>query len=425
MDLLLKNGHVVDSASGFEGKADILIHGNLIREIGEGITAPEAQVIDCEGLTVIPGICDMHVHFRDPGQTHKEDIITGGTAAAAGGVTAVACMPNTIPTVDNADTVRYIIEKAKGAKTRVYPVGSITKGLDGVELCDYKELHDAGCVAVSDDGRPVKNARIMAEAMVKAHYAGMKVISHCEDLDIVAGGIMNAGKVSKELGVKGIHRLSEDIVTQREITLATDLEVPIHIAHVSTAQSMQSLRIAARYGTMVTCETAPHYFMLTDELLRSRDADYRMNPPLRTEVDVQAITEGVVDGTIDCIVTDHAPHSPEEKADFEKAPNGVVGLETSLAATLTALYHTGKISLQRIVTLMCVNPRRILSIPGGSLKSGDLADICIFDPNEEWVVDPEKLHSRSKNTCFKGMTLKGRVKYTILDGKIVYTDGKD
>ncbi len=425
MELLLKNGHVVDSANGFEGDVDILIRDGEIREVGSGISAPEAQVIDCTGLAVIPGICDMHVHFRDPGQTHKEDIITGGNAAAAGGVTAVACMPNTIPTVDNVETVRYIVEKAKNAKTRVYPVGSITKGLGGTELCDFKALHEAGCVAVSDDGRPVKNARIMAEAMVKAHYAGMKVISHCEDLDIVAGGIMNSGKVSKELGVKGIHRLSEDIVTQREITLAADLEVPIHIAHVSTAQSMQNIRIAARYGTMVTCETAPHYFMLTDELLRSRDADYRMNPPLRTAEDVQAITEGIIDGTIDCIITDHAPHSPEEKADFEKAPNGVVGLETSLAATLTALYHTGKVALQRIVTLMCVNPRRILSIPGGSLKPGDIADICIFDPNEEWTVDPAKLHSKSRNTCFKGMTLKGRVKYTILDGKIVYTDGID
>lgn len=348
------------------------------------------------------------VHFRDPGQTHKEDIITGGNAAAAGGVTAVACMPNTNPTIDNAETVHYIIEKAKNARTRVYPVGSITKGLGGVEMCDFKELHDAGCVAVSDDGRPVRNARIMAEAMVKAHYAGLKVISHCEDLDIVNGGIMNAGEVSKELGVKGIHRLSEDIITEREITLAADLEVPIHIAHVSTAQSMQNIRTAARFGTMVTCETAPHYFMLTDELLRSRDADYRMNPPLRTAADVQAITEGVIDGTIDCIITDHAPHAPEEKADFEKAPNGVVGLETSLAATLTALYHTGKISLQRIVTLMCVNPRRILSIPGGSLKSGDIADICIFDPNEEWVVDPGEAALKIEKHLLQGNDPQGQ-----------------
>ena len=233
---------------------------------------------------------------------------------------------------------------------------------------------------------------------------------------------MNSGKVSAELGVKGMHRLSEDISTSREITLATDLEMPIHIAHVSTKTSMQNIRIAARYGVLVTSETCPHYFMLTDEKLRTRDADYRMNPPLRTEDDVKAITEGICDGTIDCIVTDHAPHSAEEKADFEKAPNGVVGLETSLAATLTALYHTGKVSLRRIVSLMCVNPRKILGIDGGTLNEGSIADITIFDPNEEWVVDPAKLHSKSKNTCFKGMTLKGRVKYTIVGGNVVYED---
>jgi dihydroorotase len=425
MELLLKNGYVVDSANSFEGKADILIKDGEIAKVAAEIPAEGTeQVIDCEGKTVIPGICDMHVHFRDPGQTHKEDIITGGEAAVAGGVTAVACMPNTNPAVDNAETVKYILEKAKQSKVKVYPVGCITKGLKGEELCDFEELHEAGCVAVSDDGKPVRNAKMMAQAMVRAHYAGMRVVSHCEDPDIVNGGIMNSGKVAKELGVHGMHRLSEDISTAREITMAGDLEMPIHICHVSTATSMQIIRIAARYGTMVTSETCPHYFMLTDEKLRSRDADYRMNPPLRTEDDVKAITEGICDGTIDCIVTDHAPHAPEEKADFEKAPNGVVGLETSLAATLTALYHTGKISLQRIVSLMCVNPRKILGIEGGSLAEGDVADITIFDPNEEWTVDPQKLHSKSKNTCFKGMTLKGRVKYTIVDGKVVYEDGK-
>lgn len=422
MRLLLKNGYVIDSANDFEGTADILTENGEITACRPDITEQADRVIDCTGKMVIPGICDMHVHFRDPGQTHKEDIITGGDAAAAGGVTAVACMPNTIPTVDNAETVRYIIEKAKQSKVRVYPIGSVTKGLDGKELCDFNELKEAGCVAVSDDGRPVKNARIMARAMVRAHYAGLKVISHCEDLDIINGGIMNSGKVSAELGVKGMHRLSEDISTSREITLATDLEMPIHIAHVSTKTSMQNIRIAARYGVLVTSETCPHYFMLTDEKLRTRDADYRMNPPLRTEDDVKAITEGICDGTIDCIVTDHAPHSAEEKADFEKAPNGVVGLETSLAATLTALYHTGKVSLRRIVSLMCVNPRKILGIDGGTLNEGSIADITIFDPNEEWVVDPAKLHSKSKNTCFKGMTLKGRVKYTIVGGNVVYED---
>lgn len=422
MRLLLKNGYVVDSANGFEGTADILAEDGVIVKCAPNIAENADEVIDCEGLAVIPGICDMHVHLRDPGQTHKEDIITGGNAAAAGGVTAVACMPNTTPVVDNAETVKYILEKAKQSKVKVYPVGCITKGLKGDELCDFEELRKAGCVAVSDDGKPVKNAKIMAQALVKAHYAGLKVISHCEDQDVVAGGIINSGKVSKELGVKGMHRISEDISTAREIVLAGDLEMPIHIAHVSTATSMLLLRVAARYGVMVTSETCPHYFSMTDEKLLSRDADYRMNPPLRTMEDVEAITEGVCDGTIDCIVTDHAPHSAEEKADFEKAPNGVVGLETSLAVTLTQLYHTGKLPLSKIVRLMCVNPRKILNIPGGNFSEGEPADIAIVDLNEEWTVDPEKLHGKSKNTCFKGMTLKGRVKKTILDGKIVYED---
>ncbi|MCM1166044.1 MAG: dihydroorotase [Lachnospiraceae bacterium] len=422
MDILLKNGYVVDAANDFEGIADILVNKGKIVKCAPDIAETADVTVDCAGKTVIPGICDMHVHFRDPGQTHKEDIFTGCEAAVAGGVTAVACMPNTVPVVDNAETVKYIVDKAKGAKARVYPIGCITKGQKGEELCDYAELKAAGCVAVSDDGKPVLNARLLSRAMVKAHYAGLRVISHCEDPQVIQNGIMNSGEVSKELGVPGMHRISEDISTAREIVMAGDLEMPIHIAHVSTATSMLLVRLGARYGAMVTSETCPHYFMLTDEKLRLRDADYRMNPPLRTEDDVTAITEAVCDGTIDCIVTDHAPHAPEEKADFEKAPNGVVGLETSLAATLTELYHRGKISLKRIVRLMCVNPRKILGIAGGSLGEGDIADITVFDPDEEWVVDPEKLHSKSKNTCFKGMKLKGRVKMTIVDGKIVYED---
>lgn len=422
MGLLLKNGYVVDTANGFEGAADILIENGVIAKCAPNITEKADEIIDCAGMAVLPGICDMHVHFRDPGQTHKEDIITGGNAAAAGGVTAVACMPNTNPTVDSPETVKYILDKAKGATVKVYPVGCITKGLKGEELCDFEELKKAGCVAVSDDGKPVRNARVMAQALVKAHYAGLKVISHCEDPDVVAGGIVNSGDVSKELGVDGMHRISEDISTAREIVLAGDLEMPIHIAHVSTATSMMLLRVAARYGIMVTSETCPHYFSLTDEKLRSRDADYRMNPPLRTKDDVEAITEGVCDGTIDCIVTDHAPHTAEEKADFEKAPNGVVGLETSLAVTLTKLYHTGKLSLSKIVRLMCVNPRKILNIPGGNFSEGEPADIAIVSLDEEWTVDPAKLHGKSHNTCFKGEKLKGKVKMTILDGKIVYTD---
>lgn len=424
MKLLLKNGYVVDEANSFEGIADILAADGRIVRCAPNIEADADEVIDCTGLTVIPGICDMHVHFRDPGQTHKEDIITGSEAAVAGGVTAVACMPNTSPVIDNAETVKYVLDKAKDAKIKVYPIGCITKGQKGEELCDYIELKNAGCVAVSDDGKPVLNSRIMARAMVKAHYAGLRVISHCEDPDIIAGGIINSGAVSKALGVKGMSRISEDIMTAREVVMAGDLEIPIHIAHVSTSSSMMIVRLAARCGIMVTCETCPHYFTMTDEKLMSKDADYRMNPPLRTENDVTAITEGVCDGTIDCIVTDHAPHSPEEKADFEKAPNGVIGLETSLAATLTQLYHTGKITLKRIVRLMCVNPRKILGIPGGSFTEGAPADITVFDINEEWTVDPDKLHGKSKNTCFKGMKLKGKVKMTLVDGKVVYKDGE-
>lgn len=422
MDILLRNGYVVDPLNDFEGTSDILISNGKIVKRAMDIQDDVENVIDCTGRVIIPGICDMHVHLRDPGQTRKEDILTGCEAAAAGGVTAVACMPNTVPPVDNAETVRYILKKARKAKAKVYPIGCITKGLKGEELCDFIELKNAGCVAVSDDGKPVQNARLMARAMVKAHYAGLRVISHCEDPDIIAGGIINSGKISKELGVAGMHRLSEDTQTAREIVMACDLEMPIHIAHVSTATSVKLVRMGARHGTMVTSETCPHYFTLTDEKLRSRDADYRMNPPLRTEDDVAAVTQAVCDGTIDCIVTDHAPHTAEEKADFEKAPNGVVGLETSLAVTLTQLYHTGRLSLRQIVRLMCLNPRKILNIAGGGLGAGAVADIAVFDPNEEWTVDPEKLHSKSHNTCFKGMTLKGRVKLTILDGNIVYKD---
>lgn len=422
MEILLKNGYVVDSRNRVEGIKDILIRDRLIVQMSDKIECDADKVIDCTGLAVIPGLCDMHVHFRDPGQTHKEDIITGAEAAAAGGVTAVACMPNTSPVCDNPETIRYIVEKAKNAKIKVYPVGCITKGLKGDELCDFEALKKAGAVAVSDDGRPVKNARIMGEGMIKAHYAGLRVISHCEDLDIINGGIINAGKISRELGVKGMSRSSENIITGREIQLANDLEMPIHIAHVSTKEVVMLLRDAVRRGVMVTSETAPHYFTLTEDKLLSRDADYRMNPPLRCEEDVKAITEAVIDGTIDCIVTDHAPHAAEEKADFEKAPNGVVGLETSLAVTLTQLYHTGRMSLMKIVRMMCETPRRLLGIEGGSLEAGNVADIAIVDLNKEWTVEPEKLHSKSKNTCFKGMTFKGKVKYTIVNGKVVFVD---
>ena len=423
MELCLTNGHVVDSKNGIDETLDIRIRDGKIVEVGKGLPLHEdTEVIDCSGFMVIPGICDMHIHMRDPGQTHKEDIITACEAAAAGGVTAVACMPNTVPTVDNTETVRYILENAKDAKTKVYPVGSITKGLLGEEFSDFTELKAAGCVAVSDDGRPVKNAMMMKQAIKMGAQEGLAVISHCEDLDIIDGGIINKGAVSDALGVKGMARSSENYITAREILLAQEQNLPVHIAHVSTKEAVEEIRLAKKFGVKVTCETAPHYFTLTEDKLLDRDADYRMNPPLREQADVEAIAQAVCEGTIDCIVTDHAPHTAKEKSEFLKAPNGVVGLETSLAATVTMLLNTGKITRTRLVEMMCVAPRKILGIEGGDLSVGSAADITVFSEKEQWKVEPEKLHSKSKNTCFKGMTLSGRVKYTIVDGKIVYSD---
>lgn len=423
MELCLINGHVVDSKNGIDETLDIRIKNGRIAEIGKNLSYDEDTVeIDCGGLTVIPGICDMHIHMRDPGQTHKEDILTASEAAAAGGVTAVACMPNTLPAVDCVETVRYIKEKSLNAKTKVYPIGSITKGLSGEEPTDFAELREAGCVGVSDDGRPVKNALMMKQAIKKAALERLTIISHCEDLDIIDGGIINKGAVSEIMGVKGMARSSENYITAREILLAQEQNLPIHIAHVSTKEAVETIRLAKKFGVKVTCETAPHYFTLTEDKLFLKDADYRMNPPLREQADVDAITAAVCDGTIDCIVTDHAPHTAEEKSDFLKAPNGVVGLETSLAATVTMLLNTGKITRVRLVELMCVNPRRILGIEGGDLSVGSAADITVFNENEQWTVEPGRLHSKSKNTCFKNMNFSGRVKYTILDGRVVYRD---
>lgn len=423
MELCLLNGHIVDSENGIDEILDLRIIDGRIAELGKSISVQnDTPCIDCEGLTVIPGICDMHIHMRDPGQTHKEDILTASEAAAAGGVTAVACMPNTKPSIDSAETVKYVLDKAKNAKTKVYPIGAVTKGLKGEEFTDFAELKEAGCVGVSDDGRPVENALMMKKAIKNAALERLAIISHCEDLNIIDGGIMNRGAVSDVLGIKGMARSSENYITAREILLAQEMGLPIHIAHVSTKEAVEIIRCSKRFGVKVTCETAPHYFTLTEDKLFSKDADYRMNPPLREQADVDAIIEGICDGTIDCIVTDHAPHTKEEKSDFLKAPNGVVGLETSLAAVVTELLNKGRISHVRLVELMCVNPRRILGIKGGNLSIGAEADITVFSENEQWTVDPEKLHSKSKNTCFKGMTFEGRVKYTILNGKIVYKD---
>jgi dihydroorotase len=329
-------------------------------------------------------------------------------------------MPNTEPVTDNEETIEYITEKAKQCKAKVYISAAITKGQNGKKLCDFDMLKEAGAIAVTDDGRPVKSAQLMGEAMIKAGDTGLVIISHCEDLSIACGGLLNAGMVSIELGLRGMHRASENIMTSREIDLSRDLYESVHIAHVSTKEACAKIRAAKAEGINVTCETAPHYFSLTEEMLYSKDADYRMNPPLRLTADVDAVIEALRDGTIDCIITDHAPHTPEEKKDFKTAPNGVVGLETSLAVTLTYLYHTEKLTLTEIIQLMCANPRRILGLEEVNVAPGYTADITLFDPNEEWTVEPDKFKSKSRNSCFKGMKLKGKVKYTIVNGEVVY-----
>ena len=325
-------------------------------------------------------------------------------------------MPNTDPPIDSAETVQYILEKSKDTGVDVYPAGCITKGMKGTELYDWSSL---GVKIISDDGRPVANGELMRRALEESTRNGLLVASHCEDLDIINGGIVNK-EVSEKLGVKGMDRASEDSVTAREIALADSCGAHIHICHVSTKGSVGLIRDAKKRGIKVTCETCPHYFTYTEEKLLSRDADYRMNPPLRTEEDRQAVLEAVLDGTIDCIVTDHAPHAAEEKADFEKAPNGVVGLETSLAVTLTQLYHTKKLPLIRIAGLMSVNPRKLLGIPFTHIEKGAKADLAVIDPDVEWTVEPDKLHSKSHNTVFKGEKLKGRNFMTISDGVIRY-----
>lgn len=417
--ILIRNVQIVQET--VLPRCDMRIEDGRIAALGMALPGSADVILDGTGLTALPGLFDMHVHLRDPGQTNKEDIYTGTAAALAGGITGVACMPNTIPAIDTEETVRYIIEKAKNTGVAVHPVGCITKGLKGETLCDFSALQTAGICAVSDDGKPVECAETMRRALVEADALGLPVISHCEDLSIIDHGIVNKGVASETLGVKGMDRASEDYITAREIILAASAGVSIHIAHVSTKGGVEIIRQAKAHGIQVTCETCPHYFLMTEEAVLCGDADYRMNPPLRTEEDRRAVLAGLLDGTIDCIVTDHAPHAPAEKQDFYTAPNGVIGMETSLAASLK-LVHAGQMTLPGLVQKMAVRPRQILGLPHVQIAVGEKAELTLVDLTHSWKVEPEKLHSKARNAIWKGKTLVGKPVCTLTDGVIRYQD---
>ncbi|GLI39064.1 dihydroorotase [Geobacter hydrogenophilus] len=416
---------MIDPSQGIDEVLDMLVENGIVKELGKGLKAPAgAETIDASGLIVTPGLIDMHVHLRDPGLEYKEDIITGTKAAAAGGFTSVACMPNTKPVNDNKAVTSYIIAKAKAeGAVNVFPVGSITQGSRGELLSEMGELKESGCVAVSDDGHPVTNSELMRRALEYAKGMGIMVISHAEDLSLVGTGVMNEGYVSTELGLKGIPWAAEDAATARDVYLAEFTDSPIHIAHVSTKGSLRIIRNAKARGVKVTCETAPHYFSLTDDAVRGYDTNAKMNPPLRTADDVTAVKEALKDGTIDAIATDHAPHHIDEKdVEFNEALNGIVGLETSLTLSLK-LVEEGVLTLPVLVEKMAYNPAKILGIDRGTLKPGSVADITVIDPNATWTVDADKLASKSKNSPFLGWEMKGAAALTIVGGKVVYRRG--
>lgn len=423
MNLLIKNGRVIDPSQMVDDTLDVLVENGLVKEIGKGLSAPAGvKSIDAVGKYVVPGLIDMHVHLRDPGLEYKEDIISGTKAAAAGGFTSICCMPNTKPVIDNKAIAGYIINKARNEGfCNVFPVGSITYGMNGERMAEMGELKEAGCVAVSDDGKPVVNSELMMRSLQYAKGIGIMVISHAEDLPLVGQGVMNEGFTATEIGLKGIPRVAEDIATARDIMLAEYTCTPVHIAHVSTKGSVRIIREAKARGVQVTCETAPHYFTLTDDAVRGYNTNAKMNPPLREADDVEAIKEGLKDGTIDCIATDHAPHHLDEKdVEFNEALNGIIGLETSLPLSLK-LVDEGILSVNQLIEKMSCNPSKILELGRGSIKVGSIADITIIDPVANWTAEKEKLASKSQNSPFLGWQMKGAASATILSGIIVHT----
>lgn len=422
MGILLKNGTVIDPVKKTETAMELLIENGVIVKTGMDICPDGHQVVDCTGKVIAPGLVDMHVHLRDPGQTYKEDIVTGTAAAAAGGFTAVACMPNTKPVLDTPELLQYVRNKAEteGA-CRVYPIGAVTVGQKGEKLTEFSALAQAGAIAFSDDGVPVSSAARMREALLTARALDKVVISHCEDGEMVGNKAVNEGKISRQLGLPGRPAIAEDLMVARDLMLAKESGGHVHIAHVSTAGSAALIRQAKQDGVSVTAETCPQYFIFTEDEILKKGTLARVNPPLRTEEDRQAILAAVLDGTLDCIVTDHAPHSQEEKAKpLPEAPSGMVGLETSLAACITYLVKPGLLTMPELMEKMSLLPARILGLHPVVPETGAAADLVIFDPEEAWVVEPEGFRSKARNTVFVGETLRGRVHMTLCAGKITY-----
>jgi dihydroorotase len=423
MQILIRGARVIDPGLR-DGQMDVLVQDGRIADIQlPGVIIPsngtETTIYEADGCILTPGLIDMHVHFREPGQEYKETIASGCRAAAAGGFTAVCTMPNTIPVNDNAEITRFILSQAdKACGVRVYPVGSISKSLDGNSLSEFGELKDAGAVAVTDDGKPVTNSLLMRRAMEYAGGLELPVISHCEDMNLAKGGVMNEGTVATRLGLSGIPNAAETIMVLRDIALCELTGARLHIAHVSTRESVRTIRDAKKYGIPVTAETAPHYFTLTDEAVRNYSTHAKMNPPLRTRLDVDAILEGLADGTIDAIATDHAPHSPVEKdVEFDQAANGIIGLETSLALGLR-LVESGVLSLTALIEKISTRPAGILGLSSG-LTIGQPADITVIDPDRIWTVNTRGFQSISRNSPFDGWTLKGKAVLTMVNGIVL------
>jgi len=420
--LLIKNGHVIDPASGRDGPADVRIEDGRIHTVGNNLDPQGAEVFDATGLVVAPGFIDMHVHLREPGIEHSETIETGARAAAAGGFTSICCMPNTLPVNDNATVTSYIIERARHhAVVNVFPIGAITKNSAGEELAAIGSMKNAGIVAISDDGRPVMNARVMRRAMQLAKSFDLPVIDHCEDLNLSAGGDMHEGLPSVRWGLRGIPSASEDVMVARDLVLAELTGARYHVAHISTRNAVAMVEFARRQGLAVTCEATPHHFSLTDKHMQPYDSNYKMKPPLRSACDAGAVVEGIAAGTVSAIATDHAPHPGSEKMqEFERCPFGIIGLETAVSLALEVLVHPGKITLNRLVELFTTGPEAVMRLGRGNLAPGAPGDVTIFDTAVNWTYDVNQSLSRSRNSPFHGRTFRGGPMATVVNGQFAW-----